>query len=191
MGFEFFPKGDVSVYAALDRFPLMGVGRKRKITNLMSSTSANFQLNIFDYSYVTGRGRSQRNHKQTVAYLQSPALAMPNFTLAPKRFWDAVRSLLGKQTVQLDGNPAFASSYVLQCNEKRDDAVRAYFTDEVQQFYVDRRGLFAQGSRNQLLLFRGDKRSKPEEINALMEEALGLLSLLLVGMQTPPEVAIR
>ena len=69
------------------RFPLMGVGRKRKITNLMSSTSANFQLNIFDYSYVTGRGRSQtQSQANGSVFAIATALAMPNFTLAPKRF---------------------------------------------------------------------------------------------------------
>ena len=56
--------------AWLDRFTLFSQGRSRQIKNFMYGQAQGVKAAVFDYIYVTGSGKSQQTHYQTVVYLE-------------------------------------------------------------------------------------------------------------------------
>lgn len=174
LGFEFFPTGDPVYFAGLDQLEFFGRGRQRKLWNLMRGASRSFEVNIFDYSYVTGSGRSSRTWKQTVVCLQSAALHLPEFSLSPKSFWNMIGAIFSHTEIEIDGHPMFTKIYQVRATDA--DAVRSAFDDGVLQFFEDHPGLSSQGANDRLLLYRVSKRAKPDEIPAFLEDGLKLLS---------------
>ena len=129
LGFEFFPTGDSVYLARLAGLELFSRGRQKKLWNLLRGTSHSFEVNIFDYSYVTGSGRRSRTWRQTIICLQSPALRLPDFMLSPKSFWNMIGAIFGHTEIEIEGHPVFSKMYVLRGSDP--EAIRRTFTDNV------------------------------------------------------------
>ena len=152
LGFEFFPTGDSVYLARLAGLELFSRGRQKKLWNHMRGASHSFEVNIFDYSYVTGSGRSSRTWKQTIICLQSPALRLPDFMLSIKSFWNMIGAIFGHTEIEIEGHPVFSKMYALRGSDP--DAIRQTFTDTVLSFFDDHLGLLSQGANDRLLLYR-------------------------------------
>jgi hypothetical protein len=179
LGLEFLPSGDAAYLQSLSGMPLMKRGHGKKLWNLMRGQSGSFDVAIFDYKYVTGSGRSSQTWRQTVACFQSPALTLPAFSLAPKKWWNRVDHLLGRQSVEFQDHPEFSGNYVLR--GENVDELRALFTDQVLAFFDRIPGWNLEGSANQLQLYKQPKRIPPTAIAEFFETGLQMLSLLRAG----------
>ncbi len=177
LGFEFFPKDEPKYLETIAAFPLIASrGRQKKLTNLMRGSSENFEVAIFDYSYVIGSGRSSRVVRQTPICLSSPSLQLPQFTLAEKGFWQNVASVFGQQGIELEGHLPFAKMYVLHGADS--NAVCQLFNDQIIQFFQSHANLNCHAAGSQMLVFKPRKRLKPEQIGGFLEDALQLLALV-------------
>jgi hypothetical protein len=179
LGFDFSPTGDPAYLLSLAGLPLNSRGRGKKLTNLMRGNSRNMEVAIFDYRYTTGSGKSSTVWKQTVLGFRSEALALPDFTLAPKGMWSKVGALFGQHSIEFDTHPTFSSKYALRGGDI--DAIRKVFTIPVLDFYEQNLGWNTEGSGNRLLLYKQQKRVPPTEIAAFLENGLQVLSLIRAG----------
>ncbi|HTQ39928.1 MAG TPA: hypothetical protein VMJ32_12945 [Pirellulales bacterium] len=179
MGFEFSPTGNAGLLASLDGLPLTSRGRSKKQTNLMLGKSRSIEVGIFDYKYVTGGGRSSTVWKQSVISFQSEALALPDFSLAPKSVWSKIVTLFGQKSIEFDTHPIFSGNYLLRGNDV--EAVRKLFTDTVLDFFEQNWGWNTEGSGSRLLVYKQSKRIPGAEIPQFLEVGLQILSALQAG----------
>jgi hypothetical protein len=179
LGFEFFPTGDATYLAVLAGMPLRSRGRAEKLLNLMRGKSRSFEVAIFDYRYVTGGGRSSRTWRQSVVGFQSNSLALPDFTLGPKTFWNRMGPLFGRQSIEFETHPDFSAKYLLRGSDV--EAIRSVFNISVLDYFQQNPGWNCEGSANRLLLYKLSKRVPPPETPTFLEEGLNVLSLIHAG----------
>jgi hypothetical protein len=107
----------------LERFTLFSQGHNKRIRNFMYGEAQGVKAAVFDYIYVTGSGKNQQTHFQTVVYLERPNLMLPMFALRPETIFHRMISALGYQDIDFGQRPDFSKQYLLRGqDEPRDPA---------------------------------------------------------------------
>jgi carbonic anhydrase len=181
LGFEFSPKGDGPLLTELSLFNLFTQGHSRRLYNLMRGEANNLEVDIFDYTYVTGSGKSSHTWNQTLACFGMREASLPSFSLRPETFWDKIGTWFGYQNINFDTNPGFSDKYLLRGRD--EEAVRGLFGEEVLGFFERQPGLSVEGYGHRLIFYRQSKRVDPENIRGFLEEGFKVLALF----RPPPD----
>jgi len=177
LGFEFVPKENADYLTVLKELPVFArFGRRQQILNLMRGRSRSIEVTIFDHSYVVSAGEHSHTRRQSMICFTSESLSLPDFTLAPKRFWNKIGGFFGQQNIEFDTHPVFSDNFVVRGSDP--EAVRAMFHDLAIEYFEENPGWNAEASPNRFLLYRANKRLQPDEIPTFFEEGLKVLSLL-------------
>ena len=171
-----------ALQSSLSTFHLFSQGHSRRLSGLIQGIARDVPVSLFDYRYFTGSGsKNNRIREQTVVCLQMDGAALPVFALRPETVWNKMGAWLGGQDIDFESAPDFSSRYVLQGTDEA--AVRGLFADRVLAFYAARSGLCTEGGGDRLLVYRAEKRVKPEALSAFLDEGLEVLALF----QSQPE----
>ena len=170
MGFQWLGDG----LHLLPALPLFSKGHGRKVKNAMEGTTADRRVTLLDYTYVTGSGRSQQTHRQTVAVFPAGARGLPDFTLAPENFFHKIGQMFGYQDIDFDGDEAFSNAYLLRGQDEA--AIRSALNAVVRSFLAGSPGWTVQTQQGAAAVFKGERRCKPAELPSLLADALRILS---------------
>ena len=173
LGFDFFPK-DQGLLGELASFPLFSQGHSKRLTNLMRGEAGGLAVEIFDYRYTTGGGKSSTTWKQTVICFRLDGPGLPAFSLRPENILDRIGAWFGSQHITFEDYPGFSKSYLLRGPDEK--AIRELFTEQVLAFYEGRTGLSTEGGGDRLLFYRHNKRVGPEQVRAFLEEGFQVLA---------------
>lgn len=167
----FLETGDTALGERLSNLPLFNIGRARTLTNLIVADTPELQIALFDYRYVTGRGKHKRVRRQSVAVVQSTSLRLPEFHLRPERKLDAVGSLLGLQDIDFDHHPDFSKAFVLKSLNEQE--TRDFFDQELLDFFATQPGISFEAAPGMFVYFRRWKRVDPltPEMRGFLGEA--------------------
>lgn len=157
----------------LTRFELFAQGRSRRLSNVLTSPAGDVRAVVFDYTYVTGGGKSRQTHRQTVFYGVSDLLALPGFSLRPQHFLHNIGKVFGYQDIDLERWPTFSGMFVLRSGD--EPAVRAAITRRVVEFLERRQGVCAAGAGRELLFWRAGRRVSPDDIELFIAEGMELV----------------
>jgi hypothetical protein len=174
LGWSFQDAPPAAIIPHVERFELFTQGRKRSIRNYLAGESDGGRLAVFDYSYVTGDGKSRRTWKQTVLHVHSPRLDLPLFSLRPENLLHRIGGLVGYQDIDIEGHPAFSREYLLRGQD--ESSIRAVFEPDVLAFYEAHGDRCTAGAGPDLLLWRSAKLASAEEVPALLEQGRDLLA---------------
>ena len=180
MGLEFQPLGDPQLLARLDGFPLMNIGRRQELKNLVVGDTSQGQLALFDFRYITGHGKHQKTRRQTVIAMEAAELGqLPAFNMRPEGFWDKVGGAFGMQDVDFDEHEDFSSKFLLKGED--EEAVRALMDRELLDFFADRPDLCCEGRPGMFLYYRRYKRVAPEAhlLESFLEEGMMVFLALM------------
>lgn len=172
MGWAYRETVPFSAIPKLDRFELFTQGRRRKLTNLMTSPAGEPRAVLFDYTYTTGGGKSQQTHRQTVFYAVSDELELPTFSLRPQRFFHGIAKVFGYQDIDLERRPVFSGMFVLRGDD--EERVRASFSGAVAEFFEMHEGACAAGVGREVLYWRPGRRAAIDGIETLVSQGLEL-----------------
>jgi hypothetical protein len=172
------PGGFLRVFKELNLFTL---GQGVEARNVMQGEIDRMTVSLFDYTYVTGSGKSRTNHHQTVVGLSLPTLALPAFVLKPENIFHKVGSAFGMQDIDLPEAPDFSKRFLLR--GAREHAIRAAFNPGVLDFFERHEGMSAEGRGNHLIYYRAGRAQRPADIRGFMRQGCEL-ARLLVGL--PP-----
>jgi hypothetical protein len=175
LGFEFSPKGDGPLLTELSLFNLFTQGHSRRLYNLMRGEANNLEVDIFDYTYVTGSGKSSHTWSQTLVCFGMRDTNLPSFSLRPETFWDKIGTWFGYQNINFDTNPGFSDKYLLRGRD--EPAVRALFGDGVLAYFERHPGLSVEGYGHRLMFYRQSKRVDPDNVRGFLEEGFKILAL--------------
>ena len=134
-------------------------------------------VSAFDYSYVTGGGRSRQTHRQTVATMSLPALALPGFELRPENIFHKIGSALGFQDIDFPEAPVFSKAFLLRGAEEA--AIRSAFRSGVLSFFERHQGTSAEGRGRNLVYYRASRTLKPAEVRAFLNDGRELARLFV------------
>ena len=176
LNLSFKRKTDNSLVSAHDHFDLFSKGHSKKVSNLMSGSTGDMNINIMDYRYTVGSGKNSSTHLQTVIIVQSAHLHLPAFTLAPENFFHKIGGIFGYQDIDFASHPKFSKQYLLR--GKDEESIKETFKDEVLEFYEKDKTLRTEGYVDKFIYYKGAKRLSPKEIQSFLQEAINLHGLL-------------
>jgi hypothetical protein len=174
---NFFPKGTTSLFERLKPFHLFSKGWSRKIKNLMEGEANKVELAIFDYQYTTHGGQHPQTHRQSLLFIRSPKLNLPDFSLRPENVFHKIGSAFGDKDIDFETHPIFSKSYLLRGDNEA--AIRGLFNNELLNFIQSQQKISIEGSSDQLIFYRHKNRVKPEEVESFMEEGFQVFDQFL------------
>ena len=174
---NFFPKGTTSLFERLKPFHLFSKGWSRKIKNLMEGEANKVELAIFDYQYTTHGGQHQQTHRQSLLFIRSPKLNLPDFSLRPENVFHKIGSAFGDKDIDFETHPIFSKSYLLR--GENEAAIRGLFNNELLNFIQSQQKICIEGSGDQIIFYRHKSRVKPEEVEGFMEEGFQVFDQFL------------
>jgi hypothetical protein len=166
------PLGFVAGFGDLHLFTL---GRNGTARNLMRGEIDGVAVGLFDYSYVTGHGKSRQTHRQTVVSLSLPSLALPSFNLRPENIFHKIGSALGFQDIDFPQAPNFSKQFLLRGAE--ESAIRAAFKPAALNWLEHHAGVSAEGRGKVLVYYRASQSLKPEEVRSFINDGRELAKL--------------
>ncbi len=174
-----FSQGDeYGMIGLLRDFHLMGKGGRKEITNLMTQTSPLMEdrYHIFDYKYTVSTGKSAVTYRQSVFFINSKQLAMPEMLMKPEHFFHRLGTWLGlEQDIDFEEHPKFSENYLLQ----GDDEARVRRTmnqDEVIRFFTVERDWCLESVGFFLIFYQDNHLFRPDEIKYFHERGVMLFN---------------
>ncbi len=154
LNMDFYEADDFGLVAFLEDFKLFSIGRSKKIKNMLIRVDGKegLDIRIFDYRYVIGSGKSTQFFNQTVFYLHSEKLGLPQFMLKPENFFHRIGKFLGMpQDINFEEYPEFSKQYYLKGEEEA--AVRSTFKDDLLHFFTVEKNWTLEGRKFTLIFY--------------------------------------
>jgi hypothetical protein len=155
---------------------LFTLGHDSQARNVMKGEIDGLTVSLFDYTYVTGSGKSRCEHRQTVVGLSLPTVSLPPFILMPENIFYRIASALGWHDIDFPEAPNFSKRFLLR--GAQEHAIRAAFNPGVLDFFERHPGRSAEGCGRQLIYYRAGRLQPPAEIRAFLKQGCELGKLL-------------
>ena len=168
IGLPFSKDGPEPYFLENTGLEIFSLGRARKASNLIQTALPSGQLQVFDYRYTTGGGKSSQRHSFTLALIACKC-EMPHFDLKPETFAYKFGELLGFKDIDLPAFPLFSDKYRLTGPDEA--AVRMFFNPDRAAWFERNQGLHAQGAPGYGLLFKKEGRLPVDAWQTFIEEA--------------------
>jgi hypothetical protein len=175
LGWQFGQEAPMDWIPSMEKFALFNTGHSKSINNIMFGHSNGVKAALFDYTYVTGGGKHQQTHYQSVVYFEPRNLNVPFFSLRPENFLHKFIAALGYQDIDFGNRPTFSSQYLLRGAD--EPAIRNTFHDALLAFYETSPGICTDGGGNQIFIFRQGYSAPPDQIRAFIDWAATLQNL--------------
>lgn len=169
IGFTFTGRDRDAIAPYVQNFELFQKGRNRRVKNLIYGPFSNATIYLFDYSYVTGRGKRSNISVQTVVLFHSPSLKLPPFSLVPENILHRVVEQFSYGDIDFDDYPKFSKQYLLR--GENEALIRQTFNRAVLSFYESKPGLCTEGSGSQLVYYQIRQRVKPDKLRSMLDSA--------------------
>lgn len=176
LGMNFSTKDEWGTLSLLKDFQLYHSGR---ITNILEKKAGFYESNIqiFDYHYSTGSGDSETNYDQTVFFIQSKKLSLPEFYLTPEFFLHRIGRHLGIDDIDFQEHPTFSKEYWLKGED--EDRIRTEMSDSVLRFFTIEKDWHLEGNNYFMILYKKDVLMLPEEIKELYQKGEEVAALFV------------
>lgn len=176
LGWAFQPCPPLVVVGHPSRWELFTSGRRQQLRNYAAGERDGRQVSVFDYTYVTGAGRSQHVWRQTVVHVRVPGLELPAFVVRPEHVFHKLGGMFGYQDIDVEGDPAFSGQYLLRGAD--EVTIRALFDADVRDFYGRNPRCCTEAAGADLFLWRAGTVPRPLDVPPLVEAALDLAGRL-------------
>lgn len=163
----------------MQRFYLGSRGRAHAATNILSGSRDGMDIQLFEYYFKTGYGRSTRHYRSTIVDIQSSRLNLPAFTLRKKSVFEGIKKIFGRsKAINIQASDAFNKAYLVSAEGAEGEMVlQSLFDSEKQYFFEQRKKLNVEGNGSRLVVYREGKRPKLEELEKFLDEALEVVGV--------------
>lgn len=168
-GMAFEAKAELDAVRSLGNVQLFGRGHSKRVANMMTGRLGDQQVVVFDYWYTTGAGKNQRTQSQTVVLLPSAKRSLPDLQMAPENPLYRIAEAFGYQDIDIESSPEFSRRYVVRGPDEA--AIRAALYPGATSYFADHEGWTVEAQSGTVAIYRADRRPKPEEMRAFIEDA--------------------
>ena len=179
LGFSFNDEQTEKVRELLESSSMLG---NEMFFNVLGGTFNGTYFAIGDFNITVGSDSRKRKQYQTYVVIHSGKLTSPNFCLQPESaLFRMAEGLLNRLTGSFDidfpTHPDFSDNYFLKSSD--EDAVRNFFTPRVLEYFQANHGLSVEVFNGTLVFFRLGELVKPDDIKALIDNAMEVHQVLL------------
>lgn len=177
IGMEFSESDEWGFKALLRDFELFNKGRRRRFTNVMSKSIGLLgdKINIFDYQYTRSTGKSATTHRQTVFFVQSKELGLPEMLVYPEHIFHKVGEMFGMQDIDFEEWPEFSRKFLVQGDEWR---IRRLMDENIAKFFLIEKHWCVESIGFYLIFYRKKRLVKPKSIQTLFSKGMNLYEYL-------------
>ena len=175
LGFTFGATDEFGLQRLLADFRLASRGNRPELSNILRRQQgvADYDAYIFDYSY-RDFGKKKSVH-QSVFFLQSQRLVLPELCMQPETILDKLGELFGREDIDFTRFPKFSNQYRLTGED--EDFIRHHFTEEVLNYFTVNRGWSVEGIGYYLLVYKKGFLLPPEEVSTLFHRGMDVYRL--------------
>lgn len=155
IAWDFTEAGDESIVKQLKQFKLFQQGGSKKIKPLLSLQQEFDRYRLFDYQYTISTGKSAHTYRQTVFFLESKMLSLPEFYQKPELFFDKLLRFFGIEDIDFHQHPEYSEKYHLK--GEYEQIVRYYFTDDVLKSLTTQNKIYMEGMNYYFLMYHKSK----------------------------------
>lgn len=178
MGMEYYAEDDWRMISLMRDFRLFKRGGRKRITNILRKTDEMMEdkINIFDYQYTVSTGKSARTFKQTVFFIQSKQLGLPEFWMKPENFLHTIGAWLGFEDIDFEDYPEFSKQYLLKGTD--EDYIRYTLNDSFLKFFTVEKDWSVEGINYFLILYKRRKLLSPREVKSLYRKGMKVFDMI-------------
>ena len=179
LGFSYNDEQTEKVRELLESSSMLG---NEMFFNVLGGTFNGTYFAIGDFNITVGSDSRKRKQYQTYVVIHSGKLTSPNFCLQPESaLFRMAEGLLNRLTGSVDidfpTHPDFSDNYFLKGSD--EGAVRIFFTPRVLEYFQANHGLSVEVFNGTLVFFRLGELVKPDDIKALIDNAMEVHQVLL------------
>ncbi|HUI92622.1 MAG TPA: hypothetical protein VLX68_10280 [Chitinivibrionales bacterium] len=150
----------------IHRFHFFRNGTDQRFIDFLQKQLEDSNTYIFQFTYVTGSGKSRTTHSQTICLMTSKKINLPYFYLEPENILYKIGEFFGKKDINFPDSHIFSSKYFL----KGDDIERitSRFNQETRSFFEQNLGWSVEGNKDAFIVFRHGKVFSVVELKNLL-----------------------
>lgn len=169
IGFSFEPVDQPFPPEDVARFHLLTAGHGKEFRNVLRGRTDGKDTVVFDYKYVTGGGKNQSTHRQTVAGLRLGGASFPGFYLQPENLFHKIAALFGYQDIDFPDHPEFSRRYLLRGDN--ESAIRTLFSPTIIDMFesLSATRWSVEGSGEWLLVYNHGCQIGPAELPQFLQ----------------------
>lgn len=181
LGMQYDDEDRLQVLPLLQDFKLFKTGHSRKIKHLLweNDPMREVSVRIFDYQFTVSSGNTHQTFKQSVFFVNSKRLGLPELYLKPEHFFHKVAAWLGWDDIDFESHETFSSQYLLKGQE--ESIIRDTFSDEVLHFFTLEKGWYLEGINYYMVLYKKRKLLDKAQIADIYKKGHFLLERLSEG----------
>lgn len=178
LGMEYHAEDDYNLPSHLSDFRLFRKGSSKRAYHILRKQDElmAYDIRIFDYRYLRYTGKSMRRHEQTVFFLHSTQLGLPEIWMQPETIFHKIGELVGMEDIDFLRHPKFSGQYRLTGDD--EVFIRHHFTDEVLNYFTLEKGWSMEGVGYFLVLYKKDRVFSPEEIGRFYRQGMKIFKML-------------
>jgi hypothetical protein len=159
-----------------EQFKVVQKGRNQKTSLSLVADDGTTRINLFDYSFVTGSGKSQQTHHWVISLCRDESLLAPAMQLKPATFFSRIGTLIGFQDIDIPDAPEFSNAFVIQGTDA--DGIREFLNASRRLALLrNPKQTYALINRH-VLVVRERKKLDAPNIKPLLTESLALVQAL-------------
>jgi len=178
LGMDFKQKDD-SYISLLQDFQLFKKGSGKTVFNVLrqDNEELNTRVFIFDYQYMANPGKMDPLTTQTVLFVDSRSLSLPDFKMKPEKGIHKLREKIGLiQDIDFETYPEFSDHYLVQGED--EDWIRRIFNDQLLDFFTIEKDWHFEGVNFHFVLYKYQQRIKFWQIEEFYNKLMKIVNML-------------
>lgn len=168
---------DFGLINFLKDFKLFNRGRQKEILNIIGEKSDLFEVDyrVFDYKYVITAGKHSKTFRQTVFFVQSKHLGLPQFYMHPERFFDKAGTYLGIDDIDFEAFPKFSDQYWLKGEE--EGLIRNAMSNKILHFFTVEKEWSLEAINYFLIFYKKNELIPSENVASFYEKGKHIVDM--------------
>lgn len=175
LNMDFREEDEFGMIALLRDFRLFKKGHSKKITNTLHKAGELMEekVNVFDYKYTISANNHSKIYRQTVFFMQSKRLALPEMLLKPESFFHKIGAWLGMQDIDFEEFSEFSDRYLLK-GEDENRIRQAMGNEAIVRFFMVEKDWCMESVGFFLILYKENVLATPAHIKSVYDQGMAL-----------------
>lgn len=178
LNLKYEPQNEFGLIKQLSDFGLFKIGSSQKILNVLIEKTFDSENYLFDYQYVVSTGKSAVRFEQTVFFINSKQLSLPQFVQKPETFFTKLMAYLGFDDIDFVKFPEYSDKFHLK--GEYEEVIRFYFSEELLQLLSDQKSINMEAMNYYLILYHQNKLIHTSDLKAFRNLGMMLYNLFLI-----------
>ncbi len=187
-GWAYKAGNDWQLMKDLEDFDLMQKGLEHEISNVIEANieDTSSKLMVFDYKYQFDRlewdmedmevEEGTEYHCQTVFYVSSNSMDLPDMDIRPEGLWDKVKQFFGWDDVDFNKNKRFSKMYSVTADDK--EKLKQVVSERFMDLLDDEKTWWIEGKGDDLIVFRDNQLVEVKDLEDFLNFGISLFESL-------------